>query len=62
MHTHVDTHLVTLKLGQSEPAKALLRWKERKERWLWRVKVGRFRGQIHLCSRISALHSRGYGA
>lgn len=33
-----------------------------RERWRWRVKVGRFRGQIRLCSHITALHSRSYGA
>lgn len=43
MRTHIDTHLVTLKLGQCEPAKTLLRWKKRQKRdGLWRVKVGRF--------------------
>lgn len=62
MHTYTNTHLVNVKLGQHEPAIALLRWKERKERWLWRVKVGRFRGHILLCFHITALHSRGYGA
>lgn len=66
MCTHVDKHthtpLVILKLGQCEPSEALLRWKESRERWLQRVKVGRFRGQIHLCSHISAQHSGGYGA
>lgn len=29
---HAHIHFVTLKLGQCEPAKALLRWEERKER------------------------------
>lgn len=67
-HTHTPTHTHTPCYSKIRPV-----WtcqspaeiegeKSKKQRWLWRVNVGRFKGQIHLCSHILALHSRGYGA
>lgn len=61
---HPNTHLVTLKLGQCEPAKALLRWRDtgEKEDDCGGQRWGSLKTQIHLGAHVLARHTRGYGA